>query len=87
MLCNFTNTWVAQLIATSERRVCFDLDVVPLAQRDEVFALAKGMDFDLVYAGDDFGVLEEAFEVLCSEVGDADRFDNAELLGGLEGSP
>lgn len=58
-----------------------------LAQRDEVFALAERMDFDLVHAGDDFGVLEEAFEVLCSEVGHADGLDNTQLLGGLEGTP
>jgi len=72
-LCDFSNTWIAQLVATSEWRVRLDLDVVLLAQRDEIFALPERMDFDLVHTGNDFSVLEETFEVLCSEVGDADR--------------
>ena len=86
-LCNLTNTRVAQLVATSKWRVSLDLDVVLLAQRDEFFALAERVDFDLVHARDHLGMLEKALEMLCAEVGHTDGLDYAQLLSGLEGTP
>jgi len=84
---DLANARVVELVAACERRVGLDLDVVFFTEGHEVFALAKGVDFNLVDTGDDFGVLQEMFEVRGAEVGHADRLDDSELLGSLEGSP
>lgn len=87
LLGNGDNGGVLQLVAASEGRVSLDLDAVLAAQVDEGLALAEGVDLDLVDGGDNGGVVDEALEVGSAEVGDTNRLDLAELLGGFKGTP
>lgn len=86
-LSNLADASVVQLVAASQRRVSLDLDVELLAQGDKLLALAEGMNFDLVDARDNYGVLEQMLKVLCAKVGHADRLNDAQLLGGLKSAP
>lgn len=87
LLGNADNGGVLELVAASEGRVGLDLDAILVAQVDESLTLAEGVNLDLVDGGDNVGVFNEALEVGGTKVGDADRLDLAELLGGLKSAP
>lgn len=58
-----------------KRAVCGDLDVVVLAERDEVVLREEGVRLDLEHGGDDPGGGDDPIEVRDGEVGYADVAD------------